>query len=271
MQRTTNYGLCQYEGSDKTSYLVNYNDDMLKIDTAIKSASDAASSAQSKADTADGKADVNASNISTLNTQINGDSGIAADVAAVQGSVTTIQSLIGNGEPTTTDKTLIGAINEVNANEGSLASLTTTEKGSLVGAINEVNGKHVTGFKAFENSDAVATFSGVLNKVYSDFKTFIEAEGFTQIKIDCVFVNGTSITGYHVPTGAQFRDSLAGGYDLFKVVTDGSHVITEGIYFAASGSTARKLVADNSGNAFTDYSAATNDISSVSVFYEIIK
>lgn len=115
MLRTSNYDLCQYEGSDKTSYLINYNGDMLKIDTAIKAAKDAADAAQNKANTADGKADINESAISTLNTQINGASGIAADVATVQGSVNTINSLIGNGEPTTTDKTIIGAINELHA------------------------------------------------------------------------------------------------------------------------------------------------------------
>lgn len=120
MQRTTNYGLCQYEGSDKTSYLVNYNDDMLKIDTAIKGAADDAAAAQTKADSADGKADVNAGNISSLNTQINGESGIAADVVTLQGSMNTVTSLIGNGEPTTTDKTLIGAINELNSDIGSV-------------------------------------------------------------------------------------------------------------------------------------------------------
>ena len=113
MQRTVNYDLCQYEGSDKTSYLINYNGDMLKIDTAIKGAKDAADNAQSKANTADGKADANASSISTLDTQINGVSGLAADVSSVQGSVNTINSLIGTGEPTTQDKTIIGAINEL--------------------------------------------------------------------------------------------------------------------------------------------------------------
>lgn len=115
MQRTVNYDLCQYEGSDKTSYLINYNGDMLKIDTAIKGAKDAADNAQSKADTADGKADANASSISTLDTQINGVNGLAADVSHVEGDVTTINALIGNGVPTTQDKTIIGAINELAA------------------------------------------------------------------------------------------------------------------------------------------------------------
>lgn len=113
MLRTANYDLCQYEGSDKTSYLINYNGDMLKIDTGIKGAKDAADNAQSKANTADGKADANAASISTLDTQINGAGGVAADVSALQGSVNTINSLIGTGEPTTQDKTIIGAINEL--------------------------------------------------------------------------------------------------------------------------------------------------------------
>lgn len=149
MQRTTNYGLCQYEGSDKTSYLVNYNDDMLKIDTAIKGAADSGTSAQTTADRAEGKADTNTENISALNTQINGTGGIATDLATVQGTVQTVTSLIGNGEPTTTDKTLIGAINELNAEIngaggietkiGNLTSLTTTDKDNLVAAINELN------------------------------------------------------------------------------------------------------------------------------------
>ena len=135
MQRTVNYDLCQYEGSDKTSYLINYNGDMLKIDTAIKGAKDAADNAQSKANTADGKADANAASISTLDTQINGAGGVAADVSSLQGSVNTINSLIGNGEPTTQDKTIIGAINEIAAEipSGEIAADHVTYDGTTSG------------------------------------------------------------------------------------------------------------------------------------------
>ena len=118
MQRTTNYGLCQYEGSDKTSYLVNYNDDMLKIDTAIKNAADAGSGAGTAAERAQSTADDAAESVSTLNTQINGATGLAADVSTLQGSVGSINSLIGNGTPTTSDQTIIGAINGL---EGAIA------------------------------------------------------------------------------------------------------------------------------------------------------
>lgn len=161
MQRTVNYDLCQYEGSDKTSYLINYNGDMLKIDTAIKAAKDAADNAQATASGADGKADSVAADVSTLNTQINGASGLAADVATVQGSVNTINSLIGNGEPTTTNKTLIGAINELNSDKcadskvGDLTDLDTSSKTNIVSAINEVVG-------ALPSAGAVELQSGTL-------------------------------------------------------------------------------------------------------------
>lgn len=69
--KTTNYELSQYIGTDKPTYLGDYNSDMLKIDTQMKvnataistlnsnleTVSATATSALSKANTADGKAD----------------------------------------------------------------------------------------------------------------------------------------------------------------------------------------------------------------------
>ena len=63
--KTTNYNLSQFIGSDKPAWLLDYNQDMSKIDTGIKSAADAA-------EVADGKADSNTNNIgnlANLNTQ----------------------------------------------------------------------------------------------------------------------------------------------------------------------------------------------------------
>lgn len=63
--KTTNYNLSQFIGSDKPAWLTDYNQDMSKIDTGIKNAADGAS-------VADGKADTNAANIgnlANLNTQ----------------------------------------------------------------------------------------------------------------------------------------------------------------------------------------------------------
>lgn len=108
--------LSQYISTDKTSYLVNYNDDMLKIDGAIAADRDDINTAQNTADTAESKADTNKLSIDAINAELNDPStGLSVRVAANTGSINTINSLIGNGEPTTTDKTIIGAINEINA------------------------------------------------------------------------------------------------------------------------------------------------------------
>lgn len=57
--KTTNYELSQFLGSDKPAWLADYNTDMSKIDTQMKANADAAS-------VADGKAVTNATAIGTL-------------------------------------------------------------------------------------------------------------------------------------------------------------------------------------------------------------
>ena len=113
--KTTNYELSQFIGSDKPAWLVDYNGDMSKIDNQMKANADAASSAASQASSASTAASGAADGVQALNTQINGAGGIASDLVTAQGAINTINSLIGNGEPTTQDKTIIGAINEIAA------------------------------------------------------------------------------------------------------------------------------------------------------------
>lgn len=57
--KTTNYNLSQFLGSDKPAWLADYNQDMSKIDTQMKANADAATGA-------DGKADANTTNIGDL-------------------------------------------------------------------------------------------------------------------------------------------------------------------------------------------------------------
>lgn len=57
--KTTNYELSQFIGSDKPAWLTDYNQDMSKIDSGIHTA-------QSTATGADGKADANTSNIGDM-------------------------------------------------------------------------------------------------------------------------------------------------------------------------------------------------------------
>lgn len=126
--QTANYNLPQFVGTDKPSWLGDINDAFAAIDTAIAAAA-------SEASTADGKADALTTTVSGHTTQI----GVLQNTVTTQGNtLNTVTSLIGNGTPTTTDQTIIGAINELHADQGDLDDLQTTDKSSLVAAINEV-------------------------------------------------------------------------------------------------------------------------------------
>lgn len=112
MQHTTNYNLTIFEQNDVPSWLSDWNGNMTDIDTAIAAAKVAADGAQSTASGAQNASEQNASAIESLSTTVNQQGGTLTNLA---GAVNTINSLIGNGTPTTTDQTIIGAINEINA------------------------------------------------------------------------------------------------------------------------------------------------------------
>lgn len=112
---TANYNLPLFIGTDKPAWLTDWNGAMNAIDTAIANiASSAGGTATDLAAltlTVSGLSSTvsdHTTSISTLTTAVSGNTG----------SINTINSLIGNGQPTTTDKTIIGAINELHAEIG---------------------------------------------------------------------------------------------------------------------------------------------------------
>lgn len=110
---TANYSLSQFIGTDKPAWLQDYNGDMLKIDTGINAAKVAADGAQNAASAAQN--DATTANNAITNTINPAISSLNTTVGNQGGAINTINSLIGNGTPTTTDQTIIGAINEINA------------------------------------------------------------------------------------------------------------------------------------------------------------
>lgn len=118
--KTTHYELSQYVGSDKPTYLTDYNNDMSAIDTGIYNAQTKGDSAYTLAGTADGKADTAITNAGLAQT----------DASSALGKI------------------------------GTMANLTTTEKTTLVGAINEVDADiskfNLTNFKSYDLSQASA-------------------------------------------------------------------------------------------------------------------
>lgn len=116
--KTTNLELSQFLGSDSPKWLTDYNSDMEKIDTGYQTV-------KAQADATDLVVGGHTSSISTLQDTVTSQgtaiTGLRTDVNGNSGSINTINSLIGNGEPTTTDKTLIGAINELDSDINSMS------------------------------------------------------------------------------------------------------------------------------------------------------
>lgn len=110
--KTSNLELSQFIGTDSPKWLTDYNSDMQKIDAGV-------AAVQTQANATDlvvaGHTSSIQANTQSITDQQTAITSLRADVTSAQGSINTINSLIGNGEPTTTDKTIIGAINELAA------------------------------------------------------------------------------------------------------------------------------------------------------------
>lgn len=169
---TANYSLPIFVSSDVPSWLTDWNGAMGDIDTAIAAAKAVADSAL----LASGN---NSSDITTINGQITSLQTTVGthttQIGTISGNINTINSLIGNGTPTTTDQTIIGAINELHANQGDLADLTTSDKTSLVNAINEA------AQSSSERGDVIG--SGVDIKTYDSTSNLYECQtdGYLQL------------------------------------------------------------------------------------------
>ena len=145
--KTTHYELSQYIGSDKPTYLGDYNGDMGKIDAQMYLNATNAQLGITNAGTAQDRAD----SAYTLASSANSTAETASTVATTANTTSTANSTnIGTmSNLTTTDKTsLVNAINEVRGNipavVGDLSDLDTTSKTDVVSAINEVNTKAIT-------------------------------------------------------------------------------------------------------------------------------
>lgn len=102
---TPNYNLPQFLGTDKPAWLTDINNAMSVIDTAI-------AAAKTTADTADTAVNGLAVTVGNHTSQL---STLSGAVTSQGNTLNAVTSLIGNGVPTTTDKTIIGAINELDA------------------------------------------------------------------------------------------------------------------------------------------------------------
>lgn len=115
--KTTNYNLSQYIGTDKPTYLGDYNSDMLKIDNQLKANADSASNAASSAGAAQAVASDASKNVQTLNDSVTANS---ADIASLKTKNAQQDVSIQNASNAASS-----ALNKANQNEHNIADINT--------------------------------------------------------------------------------------------------------------------------------------------------
>ena len=214
--KTTNYELSQYIGTDKPTYLGDYNSDMSKIDTAVHN---------------------NATAIG----------GVGSDITLINTNMGTLSDL------TTDDKSsVVNAINEIDSNcdsnatkIGTLTNLETENKTTVVNAINELVEKfNLTDFESFGNSDVTKTnglsiasgqfrvatnYDGSIFKIYDNVLIATPNSGEGTIKFTTKIRPSSQLTingvGYKIYQNSSRQYVWCGTVDM-TVATNGEVTFT---------------------------------------------
>lgn len=115
--KTPNYNLSQYIGTDKPTYLGDYNGDMLKIDTQLKANADSASNATAAAGTAQAVAEQASQSVQSLNDSVTANS---ADIASLKTKNAQQDSSIQNASNKASS-----ALDKANQNEHNITEINT--------------------------------------------------------------------------------------------------------------------------------------------------
>ena len=177
--KTPNYDLSQYVGTDKPTYLGDYNGDMLKIDAQMKENADAASTAESNAGEAVSKA-----------TQAQN------SVEALSARVSTVETTVTSQGQTVTQLT-----NNVNT----LVQDNTTNKGNITNLQSELQKNR------FTDLTISATSGPNVNASYNEFLKILNIYGRDDIS------GGTTarrvlfhMDGYSAQSDRLIRNGLFG-------------------------------------------------------------
>lgn len=180
--KTTNYELSQFVGSDKPAWLGDYNSDMLKIDTAVHNVASTATGA-------DGKADANATSIGTLtNLTTTAKTSLVAAINEVDSNADTAQ-----GTATTAGTTA----NEAKGIANSLkAYLSITQNGQITPSI--TNG---TASPTMNQLYYALNADGTLGKIYGRLRITVTSAGDVTVTLP---VSGLGVSSQFTIEGACF-------------------------------------------------------------------
>ena len=150
--KTTNYKLSQYIGTDKPTYLGDYNSDMLKIDTQLKANADSASNSASAAGAAQAVADKASKDVQSLNNSVTANS---EDIASLKTKNAQQDVSIQNASNTATS-----ANNKANQNAQNITDINT--RNQWIQGIN-IHNTGITNYSKGSWNCSYNKFSGLLN------------------------------------------------------------------------------------------------------------
>ena len=169
---TANYALSQFLGTDKPAWLVDYNGDMLKIDTALKSNADAEAAS--------------AEDIQELQDAI-GAEGLTGRITDIENDVGDIKTEIGSVTLPTTAQSLSGAIAElkgVNDDQNTAIRQNETTISQVGGAVDGVSQLAYTIANVYDSTAtyAVGDYAIYQNTLYKSTTAINVGETFDPTK-----------------------------------------------------------------------------------------
>lgn len=240
---TTHYELPQWVRDDKPTFLSDMNGAFDKIDRALHDNASAIADEGLEVDRVEAKVDGYGDRLDTVEVKVGAletaQTGLDGRITHNSNDINTINSLIGNGEPTTQDKTIIGAINELAAS-GTPAEVNALKEkvgtGTLdtvaqdcVGGINEVNTKAVNAQNSANTAngkaDAIAnqigaepltttaqTLTGAINEINAK-----PSGGGDTVTITPALQSGTKVADYSINGVAGSLYAPTGGSGATKI------------------------------------------------------
>lgn len=220
---TTNYELSQFLGSDKPAWLVDYNGDMLKIDTQMKANADAAAGLEE--------------DIQELQDEV-GSTGLTGRITTLENDVDSIESTIGSVELPTTAQTLTGAISElkgVNDTQNTNIASNLALINQVAGGVEGVSQLAYTIANVYDSTAtyAVGDYCIQANTLYKCTTAIAVGEAFDSSKWTSVKVmdempsGGGGGTTYTAGTGIDITSNVISIADpLTTTLTAGSTSVT---------------------------------------------
>lgn len=189
--KTTNYELSQYVGTDKPTYLSDYNGDMFKIDAQMKTNADNIATAVSSASTA----------ISTANSALSTAQSAETTANSASSTASSASTTAGNAQST------------ANSALGTATSAQTTANSVQTGLNALVEKLNLTSFETISSSSASITGSGSI--INFSMYTASNSDGsigkvYGQLKVTCN--NSSGVVSF--PTQLRPKDSNGDPTDI---------------------------------------------------------